>query len=89
MSAKISSLTPVVSTAQAPADHPRLGESLVSPIITGHHQGAPGVSLTRVTPRSPGTQHGVRDEITSVKLQREKLGFLEEFLLIPKIQFNG
>ena len=67
--AGLSSLTPAVSTAQPPADHPRLGEGLVS--ITGHqaHQGAPGVSLTRVPPRGPGTQHRARDEITSVKLQ--------------------
>ena len=67
--AGLSSLTPVVSTAQPPADHPRLGEGPVSAIMTGHHQGAPGVSLTRIPPRGPGTQHRPRDELTSVKLQ--------------------
>ena len=65
----------MVSTAQPPADHPRLCEGLVPTILATDHEGTPRVALTRVPPRGPGTQHGARDEVTAIQLEHEKLDF--------------
>ena len=58
---------PRVSTAQPPADHPRLGVGLGGGVPD--QERAPGVPLTRVPPRGPRTQHVARDELASVHLQ--------------------
>ena len=55
------------STALAPGGDP--DDAVLPRLVTPGHQGAPGVSLTRIPPRGPGTQHRPRDELTSVKLQ--------------------
>ena len=65
----------MVSTAQPPADHPCLCEGLVPTILAADHEGPPGVALTRVPRRGPGTQHGARDEVSAIQLKREKLDF--------------
>ena len=70
-------LSPVVSTAEPPADHPRLCEGLAPIMLATDHQGPPTVPLTRVPPRGPGTQHRGRDQVTTVQLE---LGYQRLYL---------